>query len=168
MFKTIKQFFQDRKIKKQLKTILGLLYSEKRYERKGLIQFLKPKDEIEEIKFHIIIDIATNLRRPFTEETIDEIYSEQLNSLEEYFKYFELKENIVNRINLQTDLNVMEFNIYMNRLQRAYKNNINSPGGAIYCDIISKGNPLTEEEEIAIGLEANEILKLKNRIEFKL
>jgi hypothetical protein len=46
MFNRIRTFLQDKKTRRQLKAVLQLLYSEKKYEANELVSALSPKDNI--------------------------------------------------------------------------------------------------------------------------
>lgn len=168
MLNRLKTFLQDRRIKRQLKAVLHLLYSDKKFETDELINALNPKDDIEKLEYYIIIEIAAKLERPFTENDITKIYEEQVKALESYVASKELRENIKQLTKVKADLSMLHFNVFMDRLRRAYELNKYSPGGMLLSDLLAKKGPLTVEEEEQVDKEYKEIKRLEDDYNQKL
>lgn len=168
MFRSIINYLQNRRTKKKLKTVLDLLYSEKKYETEELINILQPKDEVEKIEYYIIINVAAELKRPFTENDLIKIYEEQIKAFESYVASNELRENIKELIKVKTDLSMLHFNVFLDRLRRAYEFNKYSPGGMLLSDLLAKKGPLSEEEERQVEREYKKIKQLEDDYNQKL
>ncbi len=161
MFNSIKTYFQVKKTKRQLKKVLGLLYSKNRFETDDIILALNPKDEIEAFELQVILEIAAKLERPFTEGDITKIYEELLEALECYVASKEIRENILKLVKTKADLSMLHFNVFMDRLRSAYEFNNYSPGGMLYSSLIAKGRPLTEAEAANVEFNYKEIKRLE-------
>jgi hypothetical protein len=168
MFNRIKTFLQDRRTRKQLKSVLQLLYSDKKYEADELVRALYPKDEIQELEYYVILDIASKLERPFTTDDITKIWEEQVKALESYVASKELRKNIMELVKAKANLSMLHFNVFMDRLRRANEFNKYSPGGMLLRTLIAKGRPLTLDEETDVNKSYNEIKRLDDLAKQKL
>ncbi|GAA4755998.1 hypothetical protein [Flavisolibacter ginsenosidimutans] len=147
MLKGLKTFLQDRKTKKRLDRVLRLLYSDTRFQTDELINALNIKDEIDRLEYYVIINIAAQLKRPYTDDDISLIYEEQVEALENYVASKELRENTIELTKTQADLALLQFNARMDTLRRAFEYSKSSPGALMLNKLKAKGQPLTEDEE---------------------
>jgi hypothetical protein len=160
MFNRIRIFLQDKKTRRQLKAVLQLLYSEKKYEANELVSALSPKDNIQELEYYVILDVAAKLQRPFTTDDITNIWEQQVKALESYVASKELRETIMELLKAKANLSMLHFNVFMDRLREANEYNNYSPGGMLLRTLIAKGRPLTQDEEIKVNESYKEIKRL--------
>jgi hypothetical protein len=169
MIKKIKIFLQDRRTKKQLKNVLQLLYSETTFETTiELMKALQPKNDIEKLEYHTIIEVACKLNRPFDDENLTEIYQEQVKALEGYSDSKELREIIMELERSKANLSLINFNYRMWFLRSALQDDQWSPGGMKLRKLIAKGGPLTEKEELEVNKAYQEIKRLDEVAKAKL
>ena len=163
MLNRIRTYFEERKKRKQLTTVLKLLYSDTIYSIDELINDLKLSNEVEILEHYILISVATQLKVPFTENDITEIYSKQIGALEMYVASKELRKKILDLEKGLAKAFLNKFNAEMNFLRHLYSDNKYSHQGMLLSMMKAKGRPLTLEEGDEINLHYEKIKKAEEK-----
>ena len=169
MFNAIKVYLQTRRTKKLLYKIFQLLYSEKKFTTADdLLKRLRPKSEFQKLEYYILMEFAAKLNRPFTDDMLILLYNEQVTAFNFFRSSDEFRYNIMLLEKSKANISMITFNYEMDNLRNAYAFNEYSPGGMKFSKLISKGEPLTESEEIVIRKTAEEIKRLDEISKVKL